>query len=423
VITTNYKTVGKSLLAHLLEVLMGWMCSSQQAMALSGVYLLREMVEQIAGSLDEEGWSIVVGRLRCAWNMCASHGKSSEGGECPPFVSWIDGDHALNVSVIRIRCQVLIALQRVVHEIHDTLSDKMPTNLIPKAIEILLTTVKQTAEVNSDQSFMKRFSKYLHESDRHTATQSFDGTPEMSFHEEQQTLPVSIQEETPPEETEVEDKPARVLKTQQSEIKTEEEARAEEEAAAAAELPNLMTQFSQNLPPIITKTTMAAEEDSHRDTLPELCTKLSTHGDSVFSGFLRINVEGGMLTIDALLKRHEAENGTTEVTEQLLNFCRSLIIEASAETRTLVERARDGGEMDPLQSQWEQAVKAPLIARALEAYKSIEGDVLANELKELVPHLSMLICNPQASIRQAISDFMKTKTSAVLKLNVDVVVE
>ena len=59
------------------------------------------------------------------------------------------------------------------------------------------------------------------------------------------------------------------------------------------------------------------------------------------------------------------------MTEELLSFCRSLIIQASAETRILVADARDGSEVGSLQSQWEQAVKAPLVAAALEAYKSL----------------------------------------------------
>ena len=42
--------------------------------------------------------------------------------------------------------------------------------------------------------------------------------------------------------------------------------------------------------------------------------------------------------------------------------------------------------------------------------------MLAAELKELVPHLSMLICNPQPMIRQAVAQFMKDKTSSVLSL-------
>lgn len=121
------------------------------------------------------------------------------------------------------------------------------------------------------------------------------------------------------------------------------------------------------------------------------------------------------------------------MTEQLFNFCRSLIVQASTETRAIVDKARDGGELGPVQSEWEQAVKAPLIAKALDAYKSdaqfkclqdgpccsrgVEGDMLAAELKALIPHLSMLICNPQPSIRQAIADLMKTKTSAVLNVS------
>ena len=51
-------------------------------------------------------------------------------------------------------------------------------------------------------------------------------------------------------------------------------------------------------------------------------------------------------------------------------------------------------------------------------YRDVEHDMLAAEVKELVPHLSMLVCNPQPTIRRAIGVFMKTKTQAVLNLDV-----
>ena len=63
------------------------------------------------------------------------------------------------------------------------------------------------------------------------------------------------------------------------------------------------------------------------------------------------------------------QDSSPESTAHLLTFCRSLIHQASAETRQLVTLAKDGNEMGSIQSQWKQAVKGPLVAKALEAYK------------------------------------------------------
>lgn len=293
VITANYKTVGKSLLAHVLEILMGWMCSSKQAMALSGVYLLQEMIEEISDHLDEEGWSIVVGRLRCAWNLCASHGDAAEGDACPPFVSWIERGVPMAVSMIRVRCQVLMALQRAIHEIHAKLGMKMPKNLVPKLIDILLDIVKQTAEVNNNKAFSKRFSQHLE-------TAAVSKTLEKDLANPHET-PVQRQshEEEIQEDIDAEIEPEHDSK----ELTGNRESEIQPEESGPSEMPALMTEFSQ-LPPIVTK---RPSEDEHatqfpaqEDNFPELCTTMLPSGGCVFDGFLRLHVEGGMLTIDAL---------------------------------------------------------------------------------------------------------------------------
>ena len=298
VITNNYETAGKSLLAHLLEILMVWLTTENQAMALSGIYLLQEMVQFVAKDLDEEGWSIVIARLQCAWNLCATQGKDGV-----PFVSWVEGDEEpLSVEAMRIRCQVLIALQRVLHQMHATLEDKIPKNLIPRLIEILMRTVQQTAEVNSHPDVLRKFHRTLVSSSPPSAQTSVDKTVEAD----------SPQKKTPtdspqlPIETEVHEIEEERERTASEGSEKEPEIREENNEAGPSELPALKTEFSQGAP-LSPQDPVQSQDLSANDSIPELCTELISNEQTVFRGLLRIHVEGGMLTIRALRRRCQQE--------------------------------------------------------------------------------------------------------------------
>ena len=307
VITSNYETVGKSLLAHLLEILMVWLTTENQAMALSGIYLLQEMVHFVANDLDEEGWSIVIGRLQCAWNLCATQGKDGV-----PFVSWVE-DEPLSVDAMRIRCQVLIALQRVLHQMHATLADKIPKNLIPRLIEILMRTVQQTAEVNSRPDVLKRFHQTLVRS-----TPPSSPSPQMSVEktaeaESPQEKASTDSPQLPAIETEVQEIEEEGERTASEGSEKEAELQEENNEAGPSELPVLKTEFSQGAPPS-PQDPVQSEDLSANDSIPELCTELISNEQTIFCGLLRIHVEGGMLTIRALRRRCQQEVPSTAIT-------------------------------------------------------------------------------------------------------------
>lgn len=327
VIRENYQLIGKSLLAHVLEILMGWMQAENQAMALSGAYLLREMIEEISDHLDDEGWSIMVGRLRCAWNTCVRHDVSQEN-ERLPFVSWIEGETPIDASGIRIRCQVLVVLLRILSEILDKHMEKIPENLMTKLIEILLDAVRQTSEVNNDSAFLIRFQNYFQK------CQSREKKKQETPPEEEEEVV-----ETPPTEKEEVPEMPSASSTHDNENEedatkhTEEEIHpvAEEEAKPLSEslsedLPTLETEFSQ-MPSLAAELSWEHfQEQESIEPIPKLAASLrKTEGPS-FSGFLKLYVEGGMLTIDALLKK----------TTVNLSFC--LDLKVNRTTLTKIER-------------------------------------------------------------------------------------
>jgi len=353
VIIQNYETVGKSLLSHLLEILMGWMESSEQSIAMSSVYLLHEMMAAAADKLDDEGWSAVTDGLNKAWNICVRNGRSMEA---MPFVSWVRGENSLSPSTIKVRCQVLLAIQRVIYYTIDILADRMPSDSVAKAISILLSSVDQTSQVNNNRDHLAEIGEYL------------DACPTGS--EDSRRPPPSDQSAEAKEVCEIEE-------DVDSEIEETSTTDPEEQAIP---LPAIKTEFSQSigLPPPLSP----ADDEEELNEFPELCTALSDHKPE-FYGFMRIEVEGGMLAITALTKRRLVEvrsrymhrptcglqNGSDAATVQLLDFCKKVIVESSDRTKQLASDVQDTTEGDPGHSRWEEAAKAPLTSKAIETYR------------------------------------------------------
>lgn len=267
-VSSSYDKNGKLLLAHLLDVLVGWMENSREAVALSGVYLCQDLVEGVAKDLDEDGWRVVLENLRFAWTVCvegkkttpsSSQESNSESTGHQPFKSWAGkSDHSLTLSLIQTRCQVLISLQRVMHKIHQKHGHLLLLEMHSELTELLLDVVQQVTEANKDPEFIQAIRTCLLESD-HSSGLDFS---------------------------------QKATSFQKSEVKAMEEEVQEAPDKTLVRLPSVKVDPSQSSP-------THASASPQMEELPELKTSvLGTH--SSFHGLLKLQLEGGMLTIEAL---------------------------------------------------------------------------------------------------------------------------
>ncbi|CAD7699204.1 unnamed protein product [Ostreobium quekettii] len=146
--------------------------------------------------------------------------------------------------------------------------------------------------------------------------------------------------------------------------------------------------------------------------LPELCMRMPEGGESVFRGLLRLEAEGGTLAIRALQdcvmrrSKEDAEDSAAPAAEaRLLALCQRLIMQAAKEAAHMRETLTPEDPESPPpppKHQWEQAMRAPLVAKALETYRTVQSEQFLAQLKELFPELACLVCSRQMSIRRSL---------------------
>ncbi|GMH39854.1 hypothetical protein BSKO_07758 [Bryopsis sp. KO-2023] len=505
----QYKRVGTLLLPRFLDLLVVWMKHPLQAVAIAGVQLLKFLIECVAEALDGPGWGVVIGMLKEAWKVCTCSGDAkSPLSEDAPFKAWLDGP--LQLAALRSRCQVLIAFQRYLDELHRSYAHLIPPQLQLELIDILLETVHQAGQANRDAKFLTALGTHVNTAPIRPPSalrqHSLDLTPSATATPLSPALDTSDVQETTPGGSPVEvtdDQNAEAMDYEVVEAPTEDSAVGmEQNVGGSGE--DLATEESQDRnelgdenvdPPGAADShdsdrgqsaegekEISAEEmvasvgaqdgvaevssasgakdqadgDGMADTegeawspsssgkailaefedqqvridcgqgsnieWPLLVMDVEEGVGSLFHGLLRVEAEGGALAIGALLRSlpekttENCENRETSQT-RLLQFCRELIKQAAEETQSTSGSppSKDLYSLTvPLQPRWDQAVRAPVITMALDAYRNLDGELLAGELRDLFPHLSKLIACQQPSVRQALASLLRNRLPPIL---------
>ncbi|CAD7697716.1 unnamed protein product [Ostreobium quekettii] len=167
-LSSQYAKIGPFLLPHFLDLFVGWMAQSLQAVAVGGVALLQSLIDCTASVLDPAGWTVVVATLKEAWRQCVCSGdprdlpKNGAVDDVVPFLAWLEGPEGpMALPALRSRCQVLLLFQRLVHGVFSQHAACLSSRLQLDLLDVLLETVRQATAANRDAVFLQLLGDYV----------------------------------------------------------------------------------------------------------------------------------------------------------------------------------------------------------------------------------------------------------------------